>query len=331
MKTLKLVFALAIVGILFTSCFIDVDNHQEEEVVSLEEILTNYDIWYVDFNSTSGYGDVPFVSKAFTLTFRNGRLYANNNIVGLGITGDGYGIRIGDYNTRSGILQIEHSEDGGYDFEVIVDNAHSIRLYNEYQDVTYFLEGHRKANFDFNQIFYDNLEYFLQEYIEWQKVFTSVEGELNAFDNENFLAFTPEHVTTFYSSIDEIGTPVIDRVWDYEGSYEVSNIYGHENLKDLTLNYDSGDTEEFELSVVGNEDRAISLYHYASGTTYEFDGSGFIQYKTTDNKAEQGRKRFKTERKTIQRKAHSKTTKREHTKDNKTKAPARHASALARK
>ena len=324
MKTFKLVFGIAIVSLFFTSCFVDVDNYNDhEETVSLEEIMTNYDIWYVDFNRTSGHGDVPFVSKAFTLTFQNGRLYANNNIVGLGFTGDGYGIRIGDYDTYTGVLNIDHTLDGNYEFEVIVDNAQSIRLYNEYQDVTYYLEGYNKSSFDFDQIFYDNLEYFLQEYDEWEKTFTSIEGELNTFDNENFLAFTPESTTTFYSSIDDLGTPVIDRVWDYDGSYKISNIYGHEDIKDLTLNYESGDTEKFEISVIGGEDKAISLYHYASGTTYEFDGYGFIQYKNSTKNVAQGRKRFKVERKTIQRKAHSKTTKREHTKDNKTKAPAR--------
>jgi len=323
MKTFKLLFGIAFISLFFTSCYVD-NDHYQEETVSLEEIITNYDIWYVDFNRTTGTGDVAFVSKAFTFTFNNGRLYANNNIVGLGYTGDGYGIRIGDYDTYGEDLHIDHTLDGGFDFDVVVDNAESIRIVNHSNNVTYYLEGYNKSSFDFDQIFYDNLEYFLQEYDEWGKVFTSEEGEINAFDAENFLAFTPDDITTFYSSIDDIDIPAVDREWDYVGSYEVSNIYGEDTIKDLTLNYDSGDTEEFELSVIGGEDKTISLYHYASGTTYEFDGYGFIQYKNSSKaKASQGRKRFKTNRKTIQRKAHSNTSKKEHTKDNKTKASAR--------
>jgi hypothetical protein len=322
MKTIKLFFTVAILSLLFTSCIIT-DDHDELDSVSLDEVLTHYDLWYVDFNKTTGHGDVAFVSKAFTMSFKNGRLYANNNIVGIGQTGNGLGIRIGDYNTHNDILQVDHTLDGAYDFEVIVDDTNSIRLYNSYENVTYFLEGYNKSQFDFDMVFYDNMEYFLQEYEEWQKTFTSEEGEINAFDNENYLAFTPENITTFFSSIDDVETPVADRVWDFEGSYEISNIYGYDDIKDLTLYYDNGDTEEFELSVIGGEDKAISLYHYASGTTYEFDGYGFIQYKKTGKTNAQGRKRFKVKRKSIKRKAHSKTTKKEHTKNNKIKAPAR--------
>jgi hypothetical protein len=42
------------------------------------------------------------------------------------------------------------------------------------------------------------------------------------------------------------------------------------------LNYDGGDIEEFELSVVN--DGKIRLFNLNSETTYEFEGRGFIQY-----------------------------------------------------
>lgn len=323
MKTLKLLFGLLIIGFTFTSCYIETDNYYNDNGVSLETVITNYDLWYVDYNRTTGYGDVPFVSKAFTLSFINGRVYANNNIVGIGFSGDGYGIQIGTYNTYSGLLEVNHMYDGLYEFEVFADSPQSIRIRDNYHNVTYYLEGYHSATFDYDQVFYDNLEYFLQEYDMWEKTFTSLEGELNAFDNENYLAFTPESITTFYSSLDAPNTALNDILWDFTGSYEVSNIYGYESIKDLTLYYDNGDTEEFELSVI--DDGAISLYHYASGTTYEFDGFGYIQYRTAANKTsvDQGRKRFKVQRKTIERKAHATNKKSEHTKDNKTKAPAR--------
>lgn len=322
MKTTKLLFGLLFLAFTFTSCFIETDNYYDDGI-SLEEAITHYDIWYVDFNRTTGYGDVPFVSKAFTLSFINGRVYANNNIVGIGFSGNGYGIQIGSYNTNRGLLEVNHSYDGYYEFEVIFDTSQSIRLYDSYNQVTYYLEGYHSATFDFDQVFYDNLEYFLQEYNEWEKTYTSLEGELNVFDNENYLAFTPESITTFYSSIDEFGTPVSERYWDFTGDYEVANINGYNDIKDLTLYYDNGDTEAFELSVI--DDTAISLYHYASGTTYEFDGRGYIQYRTAASKtsSDEARKRFKVQRKTIERKQRSTSKKAEHTKNTKTKAPAR--------
>jgi len=320
MRTLKLLFGLAFIGITLNSCIIETDNYYNG--VSLEEVVTNYDIWYVDYNRTTGYGDVPFLSKAFTISFINGRVYANNNIVGIGFTGDGYGIQIGTYNTYNGILEIHHSLDGYYEFDVIADSPQSIRLRDNYNNVTYYLEGYYSRTFDYDQVFYDNIEYFLQEYDVWAKTYTSLEGELNAFDNENFLSFTPENIRTFYSSIDEVGTPISSLLWDYEGSYEVYDVNGYDNLKILTLHYDTGDTEEFELSVI--DDSSIELYHNASGTTYEFDGYGFIQYRKEGvSSIEQGRKRFKVDRKSVDRKPHGAIKKFEHVKGAVNKVPAR--------
>ena len=99
---------------------------------------------------------------------------------------------------------------------------------------------------------------------------------VNTFDDENFLQFTPENITTFYSSQDDFGTQVANINWDYVGGYEIFDVTGYEDLKILTLNYDNGDIEEFELSVVN--DGRVSLYHYNSDTTYDFSGRGFVQY-----------------------------------------------------
>ena len=101
-------------------------------------------------------------------------------------------------------------------------------------------------------------------------------GNANTFDTENFLSFTPENITTFYSYQDEFGTEIVDLKWDYVGGYEIFDVNGFEDLKILTLNYDAGDIEEFELSVIN--DGRVSLYHINSRTTYEFSGRGFVQY-----------------------------------------------------
>ena len=299
MKTLKLLFATLVLGITFTSCSIRI-NDDDDYYVSLEEVVTDFDLWYIDYNKTTGTGDVPFLSKAFTISFINGKLYANNNLVGIGSTGNGYGIQIGYYDTYNGYLEVDHNLNGYYDFDVVQITRDRIKLVDNYNNVTYYLEGYQKNSFDYDQIFYDNIEYFLQEYDAWEKTFVSDTGELNEFDNENFLSFTPENVTTFYSSQDEVGTDVANIYWDYVGSYTVANVQGYDNLKILTLDYDSYGNEEFELSVIN--DGKLSLYHIDSGTTYEFTGRGYIQYlKNSSSKSSvrnAGRKRTKVYRET---------------------------------
>ncbi|MCF6181825.1 hypothetical protein [Lutibacter sp.] len=302
MKTLKLLFAIVVTSIIATSCSVVVDdfNNPNSNYVSLEEIVSSYDLWYIDYNRTTGQGDVPFLSKAFTISFLNGKLYANNNLVGIGATGNGYGIQVGNYNTYNGSLEINHDLDGYFDFDVIQLSGNQIKLIDNFDNVTYYLEGYQKNTFDYDQIFYDNIEYFLQEYDAWEKTNISDNGEVNAFDNENFLQFTPEDITTFYSSQDEVGTTIDNLLWDYVGNYSVADVQGYDNLKILTLDYDFGDTEEFELTVINDE--TISLYQISSGTTYEFTGRGYIQYlKSSKNKntvSNTGRKRTKVKRET---------------------------------
>jgi hypothetical protein len=300
MKTLKLLFATLIVGISFTSCSIVIDDINDPYTVNLHEVVSAYDLWYVDYNNTTGTGDVPFLSKAFTVSFINGKLFANNNLVGIGSTGDGYGIQIGYYETYTGILEIDHNLDGFYDFEVVQLTSDRLQLIDNYNNVSYYLEGYQKYDFDYDKVFYDNIEYFLQEYNAWEKTYVSQTGELNEFDNENFLSFTPENITTFYSSQDEVGTNIANIYWDYVGNYSVENVLGYDNLKILTLDYESWDNEEFELTVLNDE--AISLYHINSGTTYEFTGKEYIQFLKPSSSKEtvrnEGRKRTKVIRET---------------------------------
>ncbi|NOR29168.1 MAG: hypothetical protein GQ540_11635 [Lutibacter sp.] len=300
MRTLKLLFATMLIGIFVTSCSVVIDDVNDSYYVNLEDVVTNYDLWYVDYHNTIGTGEVPFLSKAFTLSFISGKLYVNNNLVGIGATGNGYGIQIGYYDTYNGILEIDHNFDGYYDFDVVQLASNRLKLIDNYNDVSYYLDGYQKYNFDYDQIFYDNIEYFLQEYNAWEKTFISATGDLNEFDNENFLSFTPENITTFYSSQDEVGTTIAHVYWDYVGDYNVANVQGYDNLKILTLDYDFGDNEEFELTVIN--DGKISLYHISSGTTYEFTGREYIQYLKPNSLKEtvrnEGRKRTKVIRET---------------------------------
>ena len=299
MKAKKLLFAILIVAFTFNSC-IDNRGIYFDNGISLSQLLSGYDLWYVDYNRTSGNGDIPFVSRAFTLSFFNGTMYANNNIVDVGRTGNGLGITVGNYRTFDIFLETFHDIDGRNDFEVEQLSQNRIRIYSTSQDVSYLLIGYQRSNFDYDLLFYDNIEYFLQEYIAWERTSISNAGLPNAFDNEHYLQFTPENITTFYSSQDPFGTNIANIIWDFVGSYEVFDVQGFVDLKILTLYYDNGDTEDFELSVINDE--RISLFHGSSGATYEFTGRGFLQFlkngdKTQSSVRNSDRKRTKVVRK----------------------------------
>ena len=300
MKGLKLV-GIVFAILLVQSC--SNNDHLEPEAITLEMVLNGYDLWYVDYHNSVGSGDVPFMANAFTLSFFNGNIYANNNLVGIGGTGDGLGIQVGYYDTNGVLLEVDHNLDGFNDFLVEQIGENEITLYNSGENVTYYLEGYQTNTFDYDQIFYGNIEYFLQEYVGWEKTNISEVGVPNAFDYENYLAFTPEDITTFYSSEDPLGTNIDLVKWGFVGSYEVFDVEGFEDLKILTLDYDTGDNEEFELSVINDEQ--IELYHIDSGSTYEFVGRGFLQYlKNNSNKKgvkpvrNETRKRTKIHRRT---------------------------------
>jgi len=299
MKAIKLLLVMFISGTLFSSCTVIVDD-TFNDTISLDELMSSYDLWYVDIHRTSGNGDVPFVSRAFTLSFFNGNMYANNNITDIGFTGNGLGIIVGNYNTFGGFLETFHDIDGRHDFEVVQLSLNEIRIYDTFQNVSYVLVGYQRNNFDYDMVFYDNIEYFLQEYQAWERTSISATGTPNIFDNEHYLQFTPENNTTFYSSHDPFGTNIANILWDFTGYYEIFDVQGFDDLKVLTLNYDSGDIEEFELSVIN--DQRIELFHYSSETIYQFTGRGFIQFLRNEKNSEstvrnEGRKRTKITRK----------------------------------
>ena len=284
MKTIKLLLVFALSATLFTSCYTEVivDDYIDEPVISLNQLLGSYELWYVDINQTIGYGTTPFLQKAFTLSFRNGTMFANNNLVGIGSSGNGFGIAVADYNTYDMILDVYHDIDGFETFDVYQINSNTIELYNPNNDTSYFLKGYQRSVFDYDFVFYDNIHYFLQEYQAWEKTYTSQFGAINEFDNENFLQFLAGgNDSEFRSSQDFSGTSISNIFWDYTGLYGVGNISNNMYLKTLTLDYDYFSNEYFELSVIN--DGKIELYHPASQTVYEFVGRGYIQYLKTSN------------------------------------------------
>lgn len=276
MRTMKIIFGSLMIGTLLTSCTSEIlieDEFIEESAFHTDQVLRSYDLWYVDINATKGKGEVPFLQRAFTISFNNGTVYANNNIVGIGKTGNGFGIDVGYYGTLHGTVEIDHDIDGSWLLDVFAVNGNTIELYDPRSDTSYYLNGYDIDNFDYDYVFYDNINYLLQEYDVWEKTFASEEGSLNDFDEENFLQFQPSF---FRSSIDEPGTSLNDLQWDFEGDYQVYNTENDETLKTLTLAYDSMGNDYFELYVIN--DSTIELYHPNSGTVYEFKGKGYRQY-----------------------------------------------------
>ncbi len=286
MKRFILNIGFVLTSLLVTSCYTevivdDVDVVDPGPTITLREVLSSYELWYVDIDRTVGNGYIPFVQKAFTMSFRNGTLFANNNLVGIGDQGNGFGIDVGFFDTYGFELDVTHDLDGSYRFEVIQRNKNEIELYYRPLNLSYILVGYQRSTFDYNALFYDNIHYFLQEYVAWEKTYTSPYGDLNQFDNENYLQFLPGGGDgNFRSSEDPVGVPFDDILWDYTGIYNVDDVPGNRYLKNLTLDYDLEGNEYFELSVIN--DSRIELFHTPSGTLYEFTGRGYVQYKRKD-------------------------------------------------
>lgn len=281
MKMLKNLTLLALVTTLFTSCYTEVivdDDYIDIPVVTLNEVLTDYEIWYVDIDRSSGSTIVPFVQKAFTLSFRNGNIFANNNLSGIGQNGGGFGIDVGFYDTFNYELDVSHDLDGSYSFDVRTLSGNEIELYHPATRSRYVLVGYQRSTFDYDKVFYDNIHYFLQEFEAWEKIGTSDEGDVNPFDNENFLQFLPAGLSgNFRSSEDQNGTPIDNIFWDYDGIYDVEDVVGDFYLKTLTLDYNFPDNEFFELTVI--DDSTVELYQVSTRTTYIFRGKGYIQFR----------------------------------------------------
>lgn len=307
MKTMKLFLGFAISALLLTSCYTEeviINDFDNQPGISLNQLLGSYELWYVDINQTLGPGETPFLQIAFTLSFRNGLVYANNNLVGFGNQGNGFGIDVGTYDAYNMILDVYHDIDGYQTFDVFQIDNNTIELYNPFNDTSYFLHGYQRSNFDYDFVFYDNIHYFLQEYEAWEKTYTSQMGMLNEFDNENYLQFLAGGNDSEFRSSQDVNMGNVNNIyWDYTGVYGVGDISNNMYLKTLTLDYDFFDNEFFQLSVIN--DQRIALYHTSSDTVYEFTGRGYIQFlrqaegegKQIDGKRELKKRKQKTAKK----------------------------------
>lgn len=257
------------------------DDWQNDRQIDLTNLVQSYYLWYVDIDRTEGTGNISFLSKAFTISFMpDFEVYANNNIVGLGITGNGYGISTGTYQVfdRNGIISINDDIDGIYDFEVVQISRNEIKLINRSENVSYYLIGYQKADFDYDALFYDNITYFLQEYEAWTKTYADIVSPSEPFVNENHLTFYVEgNDNVFESSESSVNIPTEQIYWNYTGTYEVLNT-SQNNHKELILYYDIDNSREtFLLTII--DDRHIRLHNTVTDNIYEFEGHGYIQYR----------------------------------------------------
>lgn len=280
MKKILYILSAIILTLSISSCTIEERYNDYQDTQSLTQLLQSYDLWYVDIDQTTGTGDVPFVSRAFTISFMyNGNVFANNNIVGIGTTGNGYGIPVGQYSVfdYDGIVEINHAIDGIVPFEVRQISNNEIELYNRSQNVRYLLVGYQKTHFDYDRLFYENITYFLQEFEAWTKVYEDLAQPNAIFAGEHHLAFYVEGDTnTFQSSESAPNTAVNQIIWDYTGNYDVYNT-SIENVKDLVLRYYVNNSEEdFELEIIN--DQRIRLININTNNIYEFEGRNYIEY-----------------------------------------------------
>ena len=133
MKTVKLLLSFALTTTLLTSCYVETNIIDDEPTISINQLLGSYELWYVDINSTSGFGETPFLQKAFTISFRNGVMYANNNLVGIGSSGNGYGIAVADYDAYNMILDVTHDADGFETFDVFQIDNNTFGIYDTFE------------------------------------------------------------------------------------------------------------------------------------------------------------------------------------------------------
>ncbi len=292
MTLFRRLFSIISLSLLLNSCSITVIDDAHTYPESLQQTITSYDLWYVAINETTGNGEVPFLQQAFTVSFKGGVLYANNNLVGIGATGNGLGIDVGYYNTFNTTLEVSHDIYGYWAMEVYQHSHHKIELYHPPTHTSYFLYGYQRNTFDYDGVFYDNLQYFLQEYEAWEKVAT-IGGAATDFDAEHFIRFLSGGYNNAYnSSQDNPGTPTNALYWDYSGTYSVANFNNTNYVKALFLHYDYFADEYFELRII--TDSEIELFHPISGTIYRFVGRQFIQFLKSDTGALSSKKRVKT-------------------------------------
>lgn len=276
MKWLKLL--IPITAVLASSCTATIITEENiYETPAAAEILLEKDLWYIDMEKTVGDEEANFMQIAFTLSFDRGQLLANNNLTGIGETGNGLGTLVGQYFLSDDLLEVDHQIDGTKLMEIDIISSQQVTLTDVYTGTVYTLYGYYADEFDFEALFYDNLNYFLQEYTLWEKTYTSNYGALNDFDEENYLQFADHNGSqAFRSSVNTKNTDLSAIYWDYQGNYQVYNIPGEQYVKTLTLDYDFMYNDYFEVYVLNKN--TIELFHPASGTLYQFSGRNPIRY-----------------------------------------------------
>ena len=66
MKSVRFLLVMIVTGTLFSSCSLSIEDDTQNNRY-IKEIVSEYDLWYIDYHRTLGNGDIPFISRAFTM------------------------------------------------------------------------------------------------------------------------------------------------------------------------------------------------------------------------------------------------------------------------
>jgi hypothetical protein len=103
-----------------TSCHTEMPIGDGYNAPTSNEVLVSNEVWCVELNSKQENPNLPFMTRAFTLSFDLGTLYANKSLEGIYSAVAGLGIDVGSYQTIYNQLAIDRDIDGLHDFEVRV-------------------------------------------------------------------------------------------------------------------------------------------------------------------------------------------------------------------
>ena len=66
MKTVKIFLVMLFAGALFSSCY-EITDDRIDNAISLEELMSSYDLWYVDIHRSTGNGGRTFCVNSIYL------------------------------------------------------------------------------------------------------------------------------------------------------------------------------------------------------------------------------------------------------------------------
>lgn len=273
---LSLLFSI----IILSSCSSDDDNATNQpQSNSIEELLGSYDLWYVEPDQYTS--DFELGQEAITFSFVENQLYANKNLIGFDpeLIGNEESTYTVEQTGNNASITIDDTS-----FTVFGVSGNSLKLVNSYDNSTaFYITGYAANDFPLDDIFYERMAHFFNEYKFWQKTATE-----NPDDNEgnfatlNYIEFS--EVRNFRSSEDTEDLTYDQINWQYQGSYRLTTENSEEEpiSNELIFIYHTDENEEeiandtLKVNVL-NENR-IQLSEPDLNIHYTFEGTTNTPY-----------------------------------------------------